>query len=206
MSRLAYAARIGSCRVLGPGNRAVLWVYGCSRDCPGCIAEHFRRGERRECGTEEMAEWILAQKAEGLTVSGGEPFLQAGPLAETIRLVREKQDMGVIVYTGNTLEELQEKAKTESGVRELLACVDLLIDGPYVRELDENQPYIGSSNQRLLPLTGRYEADMGYYLEAEGRKVELRLSEARTLLVGVPGREQRTIWERLQHGSEAHES
>ena len=203
MSRIVYAERIGSCRVLGPGNRAVIWVYGCQRNCPGCIAESFRKGESRECSPEEMAQWILSQEAEGLTVSGGEPFLQAGPLAEALRLVREKRDMGVIVYTGFTLEELQAASGEDPGIRDLLGLTDLLIDGPYVREKDDNRPYVGSSNQRLLLLTGRYAGEMDYYAAAEGRKVEIRLSERRTLLVGVPGREQLEIWGRLYDGVES---
>jgi len=203
MSVIVYAERIGSCRVLGPGNRAVIWVHGCPRNCPGCIAESFRKGEGRECSPEEMAEWILSQNAEGLTLSGGEPFLQAGPLAETLRLVREKRDLGVIVYTGYTLEELQAASEEDPGVRDLLGFTDLLIDGPYVREKDVNQPYVGSSNQRLLLLTGRYAGEMDYYTSAEGRKVEIRLSEERTLLVGVPGREQREIWGRIYDAEDA---
>ena len=203
MSVIVYAERIGSCRVLGPGNRAVIWVHGCPRNCPGCIAESFRKGEGRECSPEEMAEWILSQNAEGLTLSGGEPFLQAGPLAETLRLVRKKRDLGVIVYTGYTLEELQAASEEDPGVRDLLGFTDLLIDGPYVREKDVNQPYVGSSNQRLLLLTGRYAGKMDYYTSAEGRKVEIRLSEERTLLVGVPGREQREIWGRIYDAEDA---
>ena len=203
MSVIVYAERIGSCRVLGPGNRAVIWVHGCPRNCPGCIAESFRKGEGRECSPEEMAEWILSQNAEGLTLSGGEPFLQAGPLAETLRLVRKKRDLGVIVYTGYTLEELQAASEEDPGVRDLLGFTDLLIDGPYVREKDVNQPYVGSSNQRLLLLTGRYAGEMDYYTSAEGRKVEIRLSEERTLLVGVPGREQREIWGRIYDAEDA---
>lgn len=203
MSVIVYAERIGSCRVLGPGNRAVIWVHGCPRNCPGCIAESFRKGEGRECSPEEMAEWILSQNAEGLTLSGGEPFLQAGPLAETLRLVREKRDLGVIVYTGYTLEELQAASEEDPGVKDLLGFTDLLIDGPYVREKDVNQPYVGSSNQRLLLLTGRYAGEMDYYTSAEGRKVEIRLSEERTLLVGVPGKEQREIWGRIYDAEDA---
>ena len=203
MSVIVYAERIGSCRVLGPGNRAVIWVHGCPRNCPGCIAESFRKGEGRECSPEEMAEWILSQNTEGLTLSGGEPFLQAGPLAETLRLVREKRDLGVIVYTGYTLEELQAASEEDPGVRDLLGFTDLLIDGPYVREKDVNQPYVGSSNQRLLLLTGRYAGEMDYYTSAEGRKVEIRLSEERTLLVGVPGKEQREIWGRIYDAEDA---
>ncbi len=205
MSRLVYGARLGDCRVLGPGVRTVLWVFGCERGCPGCIAENFRGGEPRESTAEEMADWILAQNADGLTISGGEPFLQAEPLAEMVRRIREKRDLGVIVYTGYLYEELL--ASEDPGVRDFLGCIDLLIDGPYEREKDDNRPYVGSSNQRLLQLTERYAGEMGYYAPTGGRKVEIRLSEEQTLLAGVPGKDQQSIWERIRKkGSESYDS
>ena len=203
MSRIAYAERIGDCKVLGPGTRAVIWVHGCCRDCPGCIAEAFRKGESRECTAEEMAEWVLAQNVEGLTISGGEPMLQSGQLADMIQKVREIRDIGVIVYTGYTYDELRALAGRDENVQKILAVIDLLIDGPYVQELDNNQPFVGSSNQRIIQLTDRYAEDMSYYSSAEGRKVEIRLSERRTLLAGVPGREQRIIWERINQINES---
>lgn len=198
VSRLLYGARIAGCKVLGPGNRAVLWVFGCPRDCPGCIAKSFREGTPRETTVQEMAEWYLAQDAEGITISGGEPFEQAEALAELTEIIRREKDAGVIVYTGYLYEELLDRAKQESAVRRFLNNIDLLIDGPYLQERDHNQPYVGSDNQRLLPLTNRYAGQMSYYTEAVGRKVEIRLSEKTTLLVGVPGQDQREIWRRVK--------
>ena len=199
MRELVYGARIGSSEVLGPGKRAILWVYGCPRQCPGCIAESFRKGKPRTASTEEMAEWYLAQNADGLTVSGGEPMQQAAALAEMIGSIRRRRDTGVIVYTGYLYEELLRLAERDAAIRDFLAVIDLLIDGPYIEELDRNQPYIGSSNQRLIPLTERYAGEMGYYSAAEGRRVEIHVSEKQTLLVGVPGQDQKRIWERIKN-------
>ena len=143
-------------RVLGPGSRAVIWVQGCSLGCPGCIADYARdRAEGAMMGTDEAARWLLAQgEIEGVTLSGGEPMEQAAPLAEVLDLVRAQRDLGVVCYTGYALEQL--RASGDVGVAQLLERIDLLIDGPYLRERHRSLLWRASSNQRLLALTPRY--------------------------------------------------
>ena len=153
MSTIKVHARHAGVRTLGPGSRFALWVQGCDRDCPGCVSS----GSHDPAGGEEMsarslAAEILASRPDGITVSGGEPFLQAAALAELIGLVREREDLGVICYTGRTYEELRER----DAARPLLEVIDLLIDGPYVQELDDGLPLRGSSNQRFVHLSERY--------------------------------------------------
>ena len=119
-------------RVLGPGVRYVLWVQGCPRGCPGCIspeAQDPAGGEIRSVAA--LAEAILAvPDIEGVTISGGEPFLQAEALCSLIDRIRARRDLGVIIYTGYVLEELQSGAVPHAEA--LLARTDLLVDGPYV--------------------------------------------------------------------------
>lgn len=204
MSVLRYGGRLESCAVLGPGNRAVLWVYGCCFSCEGCIGGRYKSGSFFETTAAEAAQWYLDSGACGLTISGGEPMLQAEALAKMVDRIRREKDCGVIVYTGFVYEELLEKAKREVAVGGFLRQIDLLIDGPYRRELDRNQPYRGSENQRLLPLTDRYLRELdSYYGQAEGRRVELHLSRTGSLLAGVPGREQAEIWENIKRIGEA---
>lgn len=77
-------------RVLGPGVRYALWVQGCPRRCPGCVAENAwdpDGGER--IPVDALAVEIVLSGAEGLTVSGGEPFLQAEALAELLEKVKK---------------------------------------------------------------------------------------------------------------------
>lgn len=153
MSTLRVHARHAGVRTLGPGSRYVLWVQGCDRDCPGCVSStsHDPAGGE-EMSVRSLVAEILASHPDGITISGGEPFLQAPALVELIVLVREREDLGVICYTGRTYEELRESTDAQP----LLEVVDLLIDGPYVRELDDGLPLRGSSNQRLVCLSGRY--------------------------------------------------
>ena len=107
---IIFAERIHGCTVLGPYKRSVIWVSGCCFDCEGCIAQNFRHKEGTVTTVEEMGDWLIgATGEEGITVSGGEPFLQAGPLAQMISNVREEKDIGVIVYSGYTYQQLLEK-------------------------------------------------------------------------------------------------
>lgn len=146
--------------VLGPGTRYVLWVQGCERNCQGCVA---RNAHEMEGGTpvriDALALEIALSHADGLTISGGEPFLQAEELAELIRRIHKKRHMGVIVYTGYLYEELLEKPET----RGLLEKIDLLIDGPYIKALDDGKSLRGSSNQRIIPLTDLYKDHFAEY-------------------------------------------
>lgn len=198
MTPLRYGARIGGTSVLGPGRRAVIWVHGCCFSCEGCVAPGFREGAWEETSPEEMARWYLRQGAEGLTISGGEPMLQAEALADTVERIRRETDCGVIVYTGFVYEALLEKAREAAEIRRFLDQIDLLIDGPYVAALDDNRPYRGSANQRLLPLTERYRSDLDHYYAATGRSMEIHLTERGTLMVGVPGRDQAAIWNHIK--------
>lgn len=207
MSVLRYSARAARCAVLGPGMRCVLWVYGCCFSCEGCIGERFKTGCFQETTAAEAAEWYLGQKADGLTISGGEPMLQAGALAEMVSRIRAVRDCGVVVYTGFTYEALLEKTEADPGIRLFLGQIDLLIDGPYIRELDRNQPYRGSENQRLIPLTPRYRSEIDtYYHSATARRMEIRVSEEQTLMIGVPSREQAEIWARIKKLGEKYGS
>lgn len=200
MKKIQYAERTAGCQVLGPGERAVLWVSGCCFDCEGCIAESFRKRTGIQAAPAEMAEWFLGQpSAEGITLSGGEPMLQAELLANMMDIIRSFRDTGLIVYTGFVYEELLKKSETDAGIRRLLEHTDLLIDGPYIKELDDNRPYKGSSNQRFLLLTDRYrDVFEKYYLKCRGRKVDIVLSEKKTLMIGVPSADQAEIWTKIR--------
>ena len=166
---------------LGPGERSVLWVQGCDRRCEGCIAEGLQdRSGGSMIAVPELAEQITeTQGIEGLTISGGEPFLQAQPLADLLAIVKENRpELGVIVYTGFLYEDLLE----ETEALPLLSRTDLLIDGPYQIALDDGKGMRGSSNQRLLFLTDRYKDVM----LPQSRKTELRIAGDRMQLIGIP--------------------
>jgi anaerobic ribonucleoside-triphosphate reductase activating protein len=155
-------------RVNGPGERFVLWTQGCRRRCPGCFnpATHARALSGRRATArkgaalpktpgdiifparmivEEIISYIPRGRVSGITVSGGEPFEQPGELG---LLLTEAHRMGLhtLVYSGYTCEELRRLFTT------ILREIDLLIDGPYMRDVPRTSPWAGSGNQRILEL------------------------------------------------------
>ena len=184
-SGLSLAGFLAKSAVNGPGIRAVIWVRGCPIRCKGCFNRaYWSFSPAREVSPEEIIRQIRAiQGIEGITFSGGEPFAQAAPLAEVGEQVRE---MGytVVTYTGYTYEHLL--SGSNPAWNRLLRVTDLLIAGPYIRTLACNNPYIGSSNQQLIYLTGRIHKDPTYG-QAEGELVEFSIdSHGTTTITGFP--------------------
>jgi len=173
--------------VLGPGCRAVIWTHGCSKGCPHCIAgEMNATPPEAEYTPEALYEWVKnIDGIEGVTISGGEPFEQdIAALGTFLRLVKDDpRHLSVMCYTGKQLTELRNDCETAS----ILEYVDILVDGPYVHELNEGHKWRGSSNQSIHPLNDRYAS---LVLEAEtsfDRGIEINLSaEMRLELTGIP--------------------
>ncbi|MEU8031222.1 4Fe-4S single cluster domain-containing protein [Streptomyces sp. NPDC049099] len=155
-THLSVARTLDSCTVLGPGTRAVLWVQGCPLRCRGCVAAEtlpFEGGTSRTVA--DLADWLCRLDGiEGVTFSGGEPFSQAGALAELLDAVRERRpDFGAMAYSGFRHEALRRGGPDRLA---LLERLDLLVDGPYRAARHGSLRWRGSDNQRLIPLTDRY--------------------------------------------------
>jgi anaerobic ribonucleoside-triphosphate reductase activating protein len=182
---LRIAHMLHGCTTLGPGRRSVLWVRGCARRCPGCIATPILGdGPSLVLDAEAVASRVFAAaEDEGATFSGGEPFEQAEALAEVASLLQAR-GRTIMVYTGFTLEEM--KASSSPGFGALLAATDILVDGPFVREQQRDLLWRGSANQRVHLLTRRY-AHLAPHLDAPGVGVELRVDrESNLFWAGVP--------------------
>jgi anaerobic ribonucleoside-triphosphate reductase activating protein len=136
----------------GPGIRFAVFVQGCPHKCPGCHnpgTHPFQGGSAMDI-EEVFAQFRHNPLLKGITLSGGEPFCQAGPLAELARLVHSACK-DVVVYTGYTYEELA--ASEDPAVQSLLSETDLLIDGPFIEEQkDLDLLFRGSENQRLIDM------------------------------------------------------
>lgn len=187
-----------STNLLGPFDRFVIWVHGCCFDCDGCLAENTKNGSYHELSVERLARIVLESGCEGITISGGEPFLQAPALLCLIQAIRQERDVGVIVYSGFTLEEL----RANEAKAPLLSVIDVLIDGRYVKELDVGRPYIGSSNQRIHYLSPRYsEIGPSYYVLTGKRRAEIKFTNNQVVLIGVPSKNVLRIWEDVKEKS-----
>jgi anaerobic ribonucleoside-triphosphate reductase activating protein len=150
----------------GPGKRAVLHLQGCSIRCPGCQNKHlWPSGEG--CGqlaSPEALAQALIEIGLPITITGGEPFDQAGELKKLLMAIRLlAPDRHIIVYTGYTFMDLLGRGCADT-VR-ALADIDILVDGPYVRELDApDMQYRGSQNQRVLDLRATFKLTGGEIL------------------------------------------
>ncbi|GFP40682.1 4Fe-4S single cluster domain-containing protein, partial [Candidatus Hakubella thermalkaliphila] len=112
---------------LGPGKRVVLWVQGCTLKCNGCMAISMQ--ERHEDAKKTVEDIFYAiRKAslglDGITISGGEPFEQAEALLRLVRLIKEHTSLDIMVYSGYTIEDLNEQGESAS---KLLSLIDILI-------------------------------------------------------------------------------
>ncbi|TVP68641.1 MAG: radical SAM protein [Leptolyngbya sp. LCM1.Bin17] len=138
-------------QVNGPGSRAVLWVQGCLRECPGCFNPASWSFESNQIvSVDELVERILADpENEGVTFSGGEPFWQAPALAMVAQRVKAA-GLNVMSFSGFTLGELQGPT-APPGAQALLDQLDILVDGPYVESLALHDPTspVSSRNQRV---------------------------------------------------------
>jgi len=170
---LILARRTSRCTVLGPGQRAVLWVQGCPLRCPQCVATEmlpFEGGQ--EVAVDALAEELVAlTDIEGVTFSGGEPMAQAAALCRLADQIRTIRNLSFLSYTGFALEELRSRGTVAQ--RGLLDRLDVLIDGPYSAARHTNLRWRGSDNQRVHFLSDRYAhlqptvQERGIWLEFE---------------------------------------
>jgi anaerobic ribonucleoside-triphosphate reductase activating protein len=188
--------RLGT-RALGPGLRMGVWVQGCPFQCAECIApEWIPQHINTLTAPEHLAQRLLEHpEISGITLSGGEPMLQAAGLATFVRLVRQSRQVDVICFTGYRYEALL-SSPPNPAVKDLLAQVDLLIDGPYIQRLNDGRGLRGSRNQTPHYLTHRLA---GFDAAMEPRRLEVYLEEeGQAFLVGIPPNGLDQAWENLQ--------
>ena len=132
----------------GEGIRFAIFFQGCLRNCFNCHnpATHDLNGGKI-FDTQEIISAIKKNPLlTGITLSGGEPFLQIAPATE---LAKAAKNFGLNVwcYTGFKFENIPPEAE------ELLKFIDVLVDGEYVDELrDLELQFRGSKNQRIIDL------------------------------------------------------
>lgn len=182
--RLFDVCREGT-HVLGPGCRYVIWTQGCEKECPGCLTPESRAFDKGfSIQTNDLAaDIILAKHIAGITISGGEPFLQSKSLVEVLETVkRNRPELTIIVYSGYTIEYLQKKCDC----LRLLDQIDVLIDGPYIHSLNDNLGIRGSNNQRIILLTDRLASYMEVMSRGERKIQHIIDNTGKVSKIGVP--------------------
>lgn len=175
-----------SASCLGPGVRAILWVQGCTLNCPECINPGMQPlVDKSWFEVTAFADFLCRlQEIEGISLVGGEPLLQAEAVGGLLRRIKDKSSLSVMLYTGFTLDFLKNSGKSK--FIPILEQTDILVDGPYRPELDFAQKWRGSANQKIHFLTDRYKA--WQWVENEtGRDVEIHLDENdNVIILGIP--------------------
>ena len=151
----------------GSGIRVSLFVSGCRHHCPDCFNPEswdFHYGTPFDAAAEDaVLRALRPAHVRGLTILGGEPLEPENQpqLVHLLRRVRqEAPGKDIWCYTGFVYETLPHSRAAESGVLpELLALIDVLVDGPFIRELkDLSLRFRGSRNQRILDLAATRRA------------------------------------------------
>ena len=140
----------------GPGMRMTVFVQGCPHNCKGCHnpdTHPLDGGELIDTG--DIAERAFENPLlDGLTFSGGEPFLQSEALCDLADRVIAR-GLNVISYTGYLWEELMER----DDAKELIKRCKYVIDGPFILEQKSLMlNFRGSENQRIIDVAASLES------------------------------------------------
>jgi len=174
---------------LGPGRRLGIWFQGCSIRCPGCIsADTWGSGRHRTTVgqlLDKVQPWFA--EADGITVSGGEPFDQPEALLELLEAFRQRSGIDILVYSGYPREQLAETLGRADGL------IDALISDPFDRQQPQSMALRGSDNQRLNLLTdlGRERfADFERPLRPDDHALDLMVDDDGSVwMAGIPARD-----------------
>ncbi|MCR5387818.1 MAG: anaerobic ribonucleoside-triphosphate reductase activating protein [Lachnospiraceae bacterium] len=156
--------------VNGDGLRTVLWVSGCSHNCPGCHNPSTHDPNAGSKFNSEALETLLESLKEdycsGLTLSGGDPLFPSNReevcrIAKTVKEDFPKKD--IWLYTGYEYDDISSLP--------VLEYVDVLVTGKFIKDLlDVNYPWAGSTNQTVFrKINGKFiaEKDVANYRRLE---------------------------------------
>ncbi len=149
----------------GPGFRTTIYCAGCPNACPGCHnPQSWDINNGTMTSTDDIMKEIMDDPFANVTFSGGDPMFQAEGFAELARAIRQQNDKNIWCFTGFKFENLLKNPQQ----LELLKLIDVLVDGPFVKSLrDEDLFFRGSSNQRIIHVRKSLE---------KGEVVELNLT------------------------------
>lgn len=170
-------------KVLGPGCRVGIWLNGCMRNCPGCISPEMKCYDpAKEVYVRDILQMVSRIKTpiDGFTISGGEPFYDPCALNALVTSLANVCD-DILIFTGYLLEELKEQEN--EAIFSILNTCAAIIDGPFVKVLNERKGLRGSSNQRcwVFKYHDRYVKIM-----EEERSLQNVLYDKGLLTIGIP--------------------
>lgn len=149
----------------GVGLRTSIYFAGCGHKCDGCHNPQswdFNGG--KEYTIDELLDIIKSDLFADVTFSGGDPFFQVGAATELARRIKEETDKTLWVYTGYTIEKIIQTRY----LSRMLPYIDVLVDGPFVKELrNTDLAFKGSSNQRIIVVDKYLKGEEDYLWHLE---------------------------------------
>ena len=153
----------------GEGIRCSIYLSGCLFACKECFNESIQNFNVGQEYTKEVEDKIIYDLrhtyVQGLTILGGEPFLNTQVAISLAKRVREEfgYEKDIWVYSGYTYEQLLNGSEDK---KELLSLCDVLVDGPFMIFLkDLSLRFRGSSNQRIIDIKKSTKDNVVLYLD-----------------------------------------
>ena len=143
----------------GTGVRVSIFVSGCTHHCKHCFNEEtwdFNYGRPfSETEADQIVEYLKPDYVAGLSVLGGEPFEPSNqegllPLLQAVK--KEYPEKDIWCYTGYLFDKqiLEDMCRKSEVTRQMLSCIDILVDGRFVEEKKNLKlRFRGSENQRI---------------------------------------------------------
>ena len=175
---------------LGYGRRIGIWTQGCSIRCPGCVSRDTweRRSELGVPVSEiirSLRPWLSV--ADGVTLSGGEPFDQAVGIRELLLQLRSEFDGDILAFSGYS------RADLDSRHPDIVQMLDVVITEPFAQGAKQTLALRGSDNQRVFLLTElarrRYPEGIDHLPWGEKRGLDVVVHEDGVWMAGIPRQE-----------------
>ena len=127
----------------------------------------------------------IAADADGLTVTGGEPFDQEDALLALLQSWHGGAGSDVLVFSGYSHEQLAPRLGAYTGL------IDCLISDPFDAAAGQTRALRGSDNQRLTCLTERGRARFSQYerdLREADRALDILFDDVtgEVFMAGIP--------------------
>ena len=161
------AGTVNDSIVDGPGLRFTIFTQGCPHHCVGCHNPNTHPVDGGEVkDTDEIIKTFSKNPLlSGITLSGGEPFVQAEACLKLAKAAHEMH-MNVWAYTGFLYDHLMSSQLPYA--KELVQEIDVLVDGPFIfSEKSLGLSYCGSRNQRLIDVQKTIKANQIVLWEKE---------------------------------------
>lgn len=132
--------------VNGEGIRYVIFLQGCPHHCDGCQnPDTWDYSGGHEMSIDDIMLDIRHRLPliDGITLSGGEPFVQQTECIELLKKIKElPEQLDVWIYTGYKYEDIWDTT--------LASMANYIVDGGFEEDKLVVGKFYGSSNQRII--------------------------------------------------------